>query len=52
MRKADIYFNGEIVCTVSFEKIENTEQSTFLTVGYGDDKRTVAIVPKTHLIVI
>lgn len=52
MRKAEIYFNGQIVCSVNFEKIENDEQSTFLTVGYGDGKRTVAIVPKTHLIII
>jgi len=52
MRKATIYFNGSIILTVSFEKIERTDQSTFLTIGYGYDKRTVAIVPKSHLIVI
>lgn len=52
MRKATIYFNGSVILTVSFEKIELTDQSTFLTIGYGDDKRTVSIIPHSHLIVI
>lgn len=52
MRKATIYYNGSVVCTVSFEKMESTEQSTFLSIGYGDHKQVVSIVPKSHLITI
>jgi len=47
-----IYFNGTLITFVNFEKIEKTDSSTYLTVGYGDDKKTVAIVPITHFILI
>ena len=52
MRKAAIYFNGSVVNFVKFEKIVKTEQNTCLIVGYGDDEKTVAIIPITHLIII
>lgn len=50
MRKATIYFRGTAIITVQYEKIESTEHGTFLTIGYGDDRRIVAKIPLDHLI--
>lgn len=52
MRKAFIYYNGQLIAFVNFEKIDSTERGIFLTAGYGDDKKTVAVVPLTHFILI
>ncbi len=51
MKKATIYFKGTAVITVNYEKIENTEQATYLTTGYGDYRKIVAKVPMNHLII-
>lgn len=51
MRKATIYFNGSVICTVSFEKLELSESNTLLTKGFGQDRKVLAIIPSSHLIV-
>jgi hypothetical protein len=51
MKKATIYFKGKPITTVSFEKIQKTDDNTYLTKGYGDSMVTVAIVPLSHLII-
>lgn len=51
MKKAKIYFKGTPIVTVNFEKIQKTDTNTYLTKGYGDEKKVIAIVPNSHLIV-
>jgi len=52
MKKAFIYFDGSLITSVNFEKIESNDTSTFLSTGYGDEKKVVAKVPNSHLIII
>lgn len=55
MRKADIYFNGQIINTVEFDVINYTiyEKSIALTVKIDESNhKVVALVPYDHLIVI
>lgn len=54
MRKAYIYFNGQLLQHVKFEKIsfEADMGLTKLTIGFGDSLKIVALVPNTHFILI
>lgn len=54
MKNAEIYFNGHVVQSTKFEKIELSDSglTLFLTIGYGDSKKIVAVIPTTHLIII
>lgn len=51
--KATIYFNGQPIQTVEFEKYDfSIEGTVILYTGYGDSRKNVAIIPQSHLIII
>jgi hypothetical protein len=55
MRKADIYFNGVIVNTVEFDRMnpDFEKDCVILTVKISDcESKIVALVPNNHLIIV
>lgn len=50
MKKADIFFNGQIVITIEGSKFKLSDNGKMIIV-YGEEEKVVAIVPCEYLVI-